>query len=130
MINMIKFRYEYHKTAAKLLPLCLFFITHWAQTGSNRHLNPFCEYAMIFWQNTVWQCTGVTLAQVFSSEFCEIFKSTSFDRTLLVVASGSSPLAISNSKRINQLLFHWNHEKTYNLLMISGEIGVINFLNS
>ena len=56
-----------------------------------------CKFVMIKIADKPWQIIGLgpatllrkkTLAQVFSCEFCEIYKNTFYYRTLLVAASG------------------------------------------
>ena len=56
-----------------------------------------CKFVMIKIADKPWQIIGLgpatllrkkTLAQVFSCEFCEIYKSTFYHRTPLVAASG------------------------------------------
>ena len=56
-----------------------------------------CKFVMIKIADKPWQMIGLgpatllrkkTLAQVFSCEFCEIYKSTFYYRTPLVAASG------------------------------------------
>ena len=61
---------------------------------------PFCQVMSLLYENVVCKfrnsrpevfCKKEILAQVFSYEFCEIFKNTFFYRTYLVAASVSYP---------------------------------------